>query len=401
MDEKKDFKVKLVYLGLLALTGGLVFAFSYFTEKSYEAILRNTIVSLIITGTTVFAHADALGKGREGLTYDNFDHRFRFLCVYAGMIVLASAFSLVPNLFWPYMSLFVILSLFSNTVTGIISGISLVAISVLLEESGNCQEFLMYVIAGMVAVSLFSDLKEDTDIRIPTAISLMIQAVLLMAFNILFQNRTLSFELFILPVINIMINLIILLIFLNMFGLHVIRKTNDRYMSINDTEYPLLVRLKEEKKEEYYRAIHTAYLAERIAIGLGLNLRAVKNCSYYHRIGTLEDKNTWDEVKHFYEDEHFPFEAIEFLHEYIEPQKGAVRSTESLAVDISETFISALMDIFKEDKAAKVNYDQLIDSVLDKKISGKEILNYDISYIQYDQIRKILKKEKLYYDFLR
>ena len=401
MDEKKDFKVKLVYLGLLALTGGLVFAFSYFTEKSYEAILRNTIVSLIITGTTVFAHADALGKGREGLAYDNFDHRFRFLCVYAGMIVLASAFSLVPNLFWPYMSLFVILSLFSNTVTGIISGISLVAISVLLEESGNCQEFLMYVIAGMVAVSLFSDLKEDTDIRIPTAISLMIQAVLLMAFNILFQNRTLSFELFILPVINIMINLIILLIFLNMFGLHVIRKTNDRYMSINDTEYPLLVRLKEEKKEEYYRAIHTAYLAERIAIGLGLNLRAVKNCSYYHRIGTLEDKNTWDEVKHFYEDEHFPFEAIEFLHEYIEPQKGAVRSTESLAVDISETFISALMDIFKEDKAAKVNYDQLIDSVLDKKISGKEILNYDISYIQYDQIRKILKKEKLYYDFLR
>lgn len=401
MDEKKDFKIKLVYFGLLVLTAGWVFALSYFTGMSYETILRNTIVSIIITGTTVFMHSDTLAKGKDALSYDNFDHRFRFLAVYAVMIILAVSFSLVPNLFWPYMALFVILSLFSNVETGIVSGIGLVTISVLLEASASYQELLMYVIAGGAAVVLFSDLKEETNIRVPTAISLMIQAVLLMAFNVLFQNRTLSFGLFILPVINLMINLVILLIFLNMFGLYVIRKSNDRYMAINDTEFPLLVRVKEEKKEEYYRAIHTAYLAERIAIGLGLNLRAVKNCSYYHRIGMLEGKNAWEDVKHFYEDEHFPLEAIEFLHEYIEPQKGAVRSTESLAVNISETFIAALMELFKEDKAAKVNYDQLIDSILDKKIAGKEILNYDITYIQYDQIRKILKKERLYYDFLR
>ncbi len=401
MDEKKDIKIKLVYLGLMVLAGGLTFAFSFFTGKSYEAVLRNSIVSLITVGTAIFMHSDALTKGMNGLSYDNFDHKFRFLTVYAGMIVLACSFSLVPNLFWPYMALFVVLSLLSNTQTGFVSGTGLVAISVLLEENGSYSEFLMYVIAGMVAVALFSDLKEDTDIRIPTAISLMIQAVLLIGFNVLFQNRTLSFELFILPVINLMINLVILLIFLNMFGLYVIRKSNDRYMMINDTEFPLLARLREEKKEEYYRAIHTAYLAERIAIGLGLNSRAVKNCSYYHRIGMLENKTTWEDVKHFYEEENFPVEAVKYLHEYIEPQKGVVRSTESLAVNISETFISNLMSIFSRDKEAKVNYDQLIDSLLDKMITSKEILNYDISYRQYDQIRRILKKENLYYDFLR
>jgi hypothetical protein len=248
---------------------------------------------------------------------------------------------------------------------------------------------------------LFKDLKETTDIRMPTAISLMIQAVLMMAFSVLFQNRTLSFVLFALPVINLMLNLIILLIFLNMFGIYVVRKSNDRYMEINDTEFALLSRLREEKKDEYFRAIHTAYLAERIAIGLGLNVRAVKNCSYYHRIGSLEGKTSWEDVKHFYEENRFPDEAVIFLHEYIEPAKGEVRSTESLAVNVSETFISALMELFKNNKDQVVNYDSMIDSTLDKKIENRELLNYNVSYRQYEQIRKILKKERLYYDFLR
>ena len=401
MDEKKDVKLIFAYWGIFVLTGALVFAFSYFSGKSYELILRNSIVSMSCTGTVIFLHSDAISKGFEGLSYDNYDHRFRFIAVYAVSILLACAFSFVPDQFWPYMALFVILSLFSNTQTEIVSGISLVTISVLLEQNGSYSEFLMYVIAGAVAVILFRDLKENTNIRIPMAISLLVQTVLLMGFHILFLNRTLSFAMFVLPVINIMLNLVILLIVLNVFGLYVIRKSNDRYMEINDTTFSLLTRLKDEKKEEYYRAIHTAYLAERIAIGLGLNVRAVKNCSYYHKIGLLEGKTTWEDVKHFYEDEHFPDEAVKFLHEYIEPQKGAERSTESLAVNVSETLISAIMDIFEKNKNTEVDYNKLIDSVLDKKIADKEILNYSVSYRQYDQMRKILKKENLYYDFLR
>ena len=402
MDEKKDLRIiRLIYAGLFILTGLLSFGVSVLTDKSYEMVLRNTIVSLIISGTNLFMLSDAYSRGKEAFLYDNYYHGRRFALVYLVMIVLSCSFSLVPNQLWPYMSLFVILSLLSNAEIGMISGIGFVIISVLLESGGNIAELFMYVIAGCVAIAVFRDLKENTNVRIPIAISLMMQAVLLMAFNILFQNRTLSFVLFILPVINLMINLVILLIFLNVFGLYVIRKTNDRYMEVNDSEFSLLVRLKEEKKEEYFRAIHTAYLAERIAIGLGLNLRAVKNCSYYHRIGMLENKTTWEEVKHFYEDNSFPIEAIPFLKEYIDPQKGAVRTTESLAVNVSESLISSLMELFKYNKELKLDYDKMIDNILDKKIETGELLNYDVSYRQYDQIRKILKKEKLYYDFLR
>ena len=184
MDEKKDLRIiRLIYAGLFILTGLLSFGVSVLTDKSYEMVLRNTIVSLIISGTNIFMLSDAYSRGKEAFLYDNYYHRRRFALVYLVMIVLSCSFSLVPNQFWPYMSLFVILSLLSNAEIGMMSGIGFVIISVLLESGGNIAELFMYVIAGCVAIAVFRDLKENTNVRIPIAISLMMQAVLLMAFR--------------------------------------------------------------------------------------------------------------------------------------------------------------------------------------------------------------------------
>ena len=169
-----------------------------------------------------------------------------------------------------------------------------------------------------------------------------------------------------LPMLNLMLNLILLLLFLNIFGVYVLRRSNDMYMEINDPEFPLLVSLKEKNKDEYYRAIHTAYLAERIALGLGLNSRAAKTCSYYHRIGAPEGKTKWDDIKHYYDENNVPLEAKELLHEYTDSKKGSIRSKESLAVMLSETVIASIMYLLKKDKEVKIDYDKLIDSVLDK-----------------------------------
>ena len=399
--ENENKKVALCHGGLFIFTGLLVFGFSFFGGKSYEVILRNIIVSLIITGTVVFMLKDACTRGNAGFSYDNCDHKMRFILFYTGMIALSCAFSLVPFQLWPYMALFVILSLLSNVEIGIVSGIGFVMISILLEDNGSYSEFFMFVIAGVLATVLFRELKEDTSVGYKVAISLMMQAVLLLAFDVLFQNRTLSVKLLIIPFINLMLNLIILMSFLNMFGLYVIRKSNDNYMEINDTEFPLLAELREKNKDEYFRAIHTGYLAERIALGLGFNDRAVKNCSYYHRIGALEGKNNWVDVEQIYLDNNFPKEAVALLKEYIDNPKGAVRSRECLAVAISETVVASIMYIVKKDKDAKIDYDQMIDKIFDKKEADGELKSYNITYREYDQMRKILKKEKLYYDFLR
>ncbi len=394
-------KTKLLYCLLFAFTGGVVFAFSFLTGKSYEATLRNVIVSLIISGTIIFMLLDALSRGRDGLSYDNYDKRHRFMIVYFAVLVLSCVFAFVPNQFWPYMALFVILGLFSNTEIGMISGIGFVIISVMLEENGDFGELFMYVLAGAVALALFRDLNETTSIGLPTFTSLVMQAVLLIAYNVLFQNRTLSIYMLILPILNLMLNLIILLIFLNIFGVYVIRKSNDMYMEINDAEFSLLVQLKEKNKDEYYRAIHTAYLAERISMGLGFNSRAIKTCSYYHRIGVLDGTSKWKDVEHYYTENNFPIEAIEFLHEYLEPEKGKERSKEALTVQLSETVIASIMYLLKKDENVDIDYDQLIDRIIDKKVDAGEINNYAVTFSELYQMRKILKKEKLYYGFLR
>lgn len=399
--ENENKKVAICHGGLFIFTGLMVFVFSFFGGKSYEAILRNVIVSLIITGTVIFMLKDAQVRGNEGFSYDNGEHKMRFILFYLGMIALSCAFSLVPNQLWPYMALFVILSLFSNAEIGIVSGLGFVIISVLLEENSDYGCFFMYVIAGVLAIVLFRELKEDTTIGMKVSISLMMQAVLLLAFDVLFQNRTLSIKLIIIPIINLMLNLIILMAFLNMFGLYVIRKSNDNYMEINDTEFPLLAKLRDTNKDEYFRAIHTGYLAERIALGLGFNDRAVKNCSYYHRIGSLEGKNNWVDVESIYLNNNFPKEAVALLKEYIENPKGAEKSKECLCVAISETVVATIMYMVKKDKDVKIDYDQMIDKIFDKKEADGELKNYNITYREYDQMRKILKKEKLYYDFLR
>ena len=394
-------KIKVIYGGLFLLSGCIIGVFSFVLGKSYEAILRNVIVSLVISGTINFLLLDAITRGKEAFSYDNYYKKHRFVVVYVVFLILACVFSLVPNQFWPYMSLFVIMALFSNAEIGMITGTCFVLLSVMLEESGSFSELFMYVLAGAVAIAMFRDLNENTKIAFPTFISLMMQAVLLVAFNVLFLNRTLSIKILILPILNLMLNLLILLIFLNMFGVYVIRKSNDMYMEINDAEYMLLKMLRQKDQDEYYRAIHTAYLAERIALGLGFNARAVKTCSYYHRIGVLDGKMKWDDVSHYYAENNFPEEAIEILHEYLAPEKGKARSKEALTVYLSETVVSSILALLKKDSEAIIDYDKLIDGIFENKMENGELKAYAVTLKELDEMKKILKKEKLYYGFLR
>ena len=59
------------------------------------------------------------------------------------------------------------------------------------------------------------------------------------------------------------------------------------------------------------------------------------------------------------------------------------------------------MYLLAKNKDMKIDYDQLIDKIFDKKEDEGELKNCDVTFREYDQMRKILKKEKLYYDFLR
>lgn len=396
---KKEGKLQ-VLMGLIIVATTLFTGLASFVYGfNPEEIIRNTIVGFICGGIIVYMLLDA--SQRKLFAYDNGLKRNRFVFVYFICLVVAIFLPLISFEVWPYVFMFLILGLFSTNEIGLFAGSTLLFISVLLEKEGSYSEFFIYFIAGAVVLVLLRDLNETTKISVPIFVSLTILLVLIVAFDVLFQNRSFSVTMLIVPMVNILMNFILMMITLNIFGVYVIRKSNDRYMDINDTEFPLLVQLKEADKDAYFRAIHIAYLAERIALDLNLNARAVKTMSYYYKIGVIDGSKTWDEVKHFYIENSFPEEAMAFLKEYIEDDKKKQLSKEAAIIYMSDTVIASILYLFKKDKDAKIDYDELIEKIFQHKTETKELYRYNISLYELDHMKSLMKKEKLYYDFLR
>ncbi|WP_022760047.1 hypothetical protein [Butyrivibrio sp. AD3002] len=397
--DKGEGPIRFFFGSIFFVTGLMLLGFSILYKLSIEVVIRNTFTGFLCGGVLLYMINDASVRGL--FAYDNGQKRNRYVFSYYVGLIISMALPLITAEVWPYVFIFLLLGLFSTNEIGLFSGSMLVMFSVLLEKEGSYSEFFIYFVAGAVVLVLLRDLNETTKIGFPVFISMALLFSLIVAYDILFQNRTLTPTMLIVPIVNIVVTIILMLILLNIFGVYVIRKSNDRYMDINDTEFPLLVRLKEKDKAAYFRAIHIAYLSERIAMDLGLNARAVKTMSYYYKIGVIDDSKTWDEVKHFYIENNFPDEAVQYLKEYIENDKSKHRSKEAAIIFMCETLIASITYLFEKDKNTKINYDELIDKIFLHKIENKDLYNYDISLYEIERMKKLMKKEKLYYDFLR
>ena len=68
---------------------------------------------------------------------------------------------------------------------------------------------------------------------------------------------------------------------------------------------------------------------------------------------------------------------------------------------MSETLIASIMYLFAKDNKAQINVDALIDRIFANKMEERAFHNSDISLYEIDRMKAIMKKERLYYDFLR
>jgi membrane-associated HD superfamily phosphohydrolase len=171
-------------------------------------------------------------------------------------------------------------------------------------------------------------------------------------------------------------------------------------MIINDPECPVLVELKNKSKSEYYQAVHTAYLSDKIAKRLGLDNMAAKTCGYYHKIGTLRGENSWEAIHKVCQEYRFPAPAVALLKEYTD-RESSLTSKEAIVVLFADTLVASLLYIFSKDPTVKPDYDQIIDAVYEKKLESGIIDKSMVTVGDMKVIRQMLKEEHLYYDFLR
>lgn len=387
----------IVFMLMFPVTGVIAWLGSMLYQSRTDMMIRNIV--MVLTGTGIVIFSFSFSENRGFFVYRNEGRYGRFALTYLVTLAASVFLPFLPVTGWPFLVFFVMLGVFSDAVTGLAAGSFCLLLSV---NFAGCDYaiFWLYFISGMAGILLFSTLDEDFRVGIPIIISMLLLTLCLTANVILFSRDRLSIGQFMIPAINLMVCCILLLICLKLVSSTVIHRYRDQYMEINDPECPLLVQLKELSKEEYYHAIHTAYLGDKIARNLGIDDAAVKACGYYHRIGKLKGENTWENVCAICDKYHFPPKTRQILREYVDPDTKMV-SRETVVVLFADCIVSSILYLFAKDPKAELDYAQLIDTVFQKKLETDELWGNEISLAQIYEMKKIFIQEKLYYDFLR
>lgn len=331
--------------------------------------------------------------------YDNDEHPNRFTMAFLLLFGLSCLFPLFTQMGWPFLSVAVALTLFSNALIGMVSFTALLTAACLL-AAAPVHVFVMYLICGICAVTLFSVLDDSFRVEMPIILSCLVYITSMCANTVIVRNSNLSFEMFVIPVISLFLNVVLMLMLLWYINTRVVRREKNRYVEINDPEYALMARIKEKGMTYYYHAIHTAYLCNKIASRTSVDTDIVRACGFYHEAGILLGENTKENLMAVVRVEYkFPPEVCDILVEY--KKNGRFKHKETAVLYMSAMVVDTLMELFAEDPKAKVNYKELIEEMFHKQTVKGRFLECDISIHDMTQMKKILMEENLYYDFLR
>lgn len=372
---------------ILAVAG--IFGISLLRQSGSDVMLSNMVLGA--AGVAILGFHMRQAYLEQELDYDNGEHYYRFWICFLIGLAGAFVFAFLPNAGWPYMTIFVLLALFSNMSTGILAASVLLMISIVL-GGGTTATFLLYFLTGLFAVTLFRHLDDSFKIGIKMFLSLLCLLVCETAGVVLLANERLSVELFVIPTVNIIISGILLLVILKLFSSLVIYKYREKYLELNDTENTILAEYRSTSKDDYMHSIHTAYFCERIATKLSLNAEDLKCAAYYHKIGEARPE--------MLEEQQFPPKVKEILMEYFD-KKNPVTKRETAVLVCADTVMNTIQYLISKSQERGLNYDYIIDNVFKHFSETDAFVQCDITLKELKTMQSIFKEEKLYYDFLR
>lgn len=386
----------LISILIWLITVALTVLASFLYKKEIGELIK--ITSFCVIGATVFICSFLLSQFSRCLDYDNNDHPYRFYLIYIIALVISLVFPLMNEAGWAFMGIAVAFSVYSSPSVGLAGTITLITDCCLLSSNNNENAFVVYFTASVLAVVLFQKLDKNFKIGAYLFVSLFSLLVIETAGFIFLENKEFNFEQFIMPIVNIAVNALIIFGTFKYFNEFVANKYTNKYLELNDQEYKVLQHIKASNKDEYFRSIHTAYLVERMANAIGCDVLIAKNLAYYHRIKKIYDYND-SQCENFTIENEFPPEAKEKLLEYFKNVNPT--NKESSLVFLSDHLINTLQKIFSKDNQIKIDYNELIDTLFEKEFIDKALDECDLTRKDIRIVKEIMKKETLYYDFLR
>lgn len=385
----------ILFMLLLSITATATAAYIY--GNSLRDICVLFIISTACYSSVVFSlvQSDIYGS----LHYDNGGHYVRFVMTFLVGMAAGCLLPLLPDSGWAFPALALALTLFSNTVTGIAAYAVILGICVYF-SNGSILIFLMYFLMGCIFAVLFEKLDEDYKTGVPMCIAMLLYLVVMLARIVFWSYGGLELEAFMIPVMNLFITFLLVLAVLRFYCAVVIDREKGRFLEINDQEFYLLAKYKEEDSQLYYNAIHTAYFAEKAARLFHMDVDVAKNGGYYHKIIAAECKKqdkSLEEICRMYK---FPDKAVKLLQEY-NYKSQAILMKETAVVFLADAVVTSIMYLLDKEDKKEVDFGKIATAVLKRKIDSGVLNKSEISISELCGMEKLFTGEKLYYDFLR
>lgn len=397
MTQKDQNKSGFIYRMIMVISTFIIVGMAgFFYKIDFSNIVGNLLIISILLISGIFAIS--LYEKRDSFLTGN-TSVLKLFITYELFLIASVMYPLFPDSEWLFLPAFISIMLFSNEIIGVLLGTTLLVISLLLSQSTDIVTFVVFLAPGILGIILFSSIDEEFKVLYPLVISLGLQFLALCIKDILLSEREFDFFLLLMPFVNILISSAIIIFSLKMFSFTLFNK-NDRCLDIIDPEFELLVNLRNESKEDYDHAIYTALLCSKMAGWIGLDQNLTKACGYYHKIGLLAKSISWEDINELLVQYDFPKNVVSLLKEYND-SKESIKSKEMVVVLLADTVISSIRYLFMKDKEAVIDYDKLINAIIDKKINSGIISESKISYEEISIIRKKLVDENTFYDFLR
>ncbi len=383
---KNSFKP---YFLIMILIPAIVSAMEIFLiQNTITGAVRNLIVIAIIAFIMVYTLKDELGFGGVMLIT---------LCA-----LLSSVQAFIPDFIMPVAAFSVIIAFVVTPNAGFSSIIFFSAMPFMASER-SFEYFLFFIATGAIGTVLMYIKSKNGRYFEALAVFSLIYIMLYTALIIL-KRMSLNVDIIAFPILGLILDIVIMEIAGYNYYINVVKRKEDQYTSVIDPEFPLLIRLKNNNKEEYKRAIHTAHFTELFADKFGYDKVIMKGLGFYHRIGVLDEDDASLPIRtvKIATEEEFPEELIRFLKEYGEVKAEERTSAEVSICIIADTIITHLMEEYAN-KNYKTDMNKFVDKTILKMFSGKNSIlkRSEIPYDDLEQIRKIFKEEKIYYDFLR
>ncbi len=389
----------------LLQVGGTLLAARLYGHNNMQT-LECVIVSAVCCGCIFFSQLMLVAEANEIKQIAN-EYTFapitqtQFYVLYIVCLIAAMLLPMVDSEGWPFLVIFVMLSLFGDWFAGYVSGVCLLIVSFLLAGEADIHLFIVYLISGLVGCLLFRTMDEKSNFFLQIFVSDLLLFVFLMTCVTLFKEETFHIGMLFLPAVNVTITMILLFVIVKIYTSRVIYRSQAEYMEINDPMYPLLVQLKDTSEKDYYHAVHTAYFCDRIATELGLDVKVVKCAGYYQDIGIIHGNNTWAETLSILQEAEFPEKPLTVIRELTDPGEP-LHSKEAAVVLFSNLIVSSVLYLIEKNPNAEINYDNVIEAVFKSRLDNGTLNDNAISISDLRLMKKKFKKEQLYYDnFMR